>query len=343
MKLRIERFFNIRKIKDIWLKLYEHNPKLSPLQNYHYVANYCNLGLDKRGRYNVFYVLYQEEENGIQPLMICPLSTSILFRKSRGYEVLGGRESDISNFIYSEALDVDTAKQCIEFLLEHIGTPLRFRRLDGSSLIFKALESLYPNLEMTKQTYLKIPNQSDIDEYIAGLSKSTRQNIRTAYNRMNRDEIKFSLEIAYPTSKNIKLYEDGLSAYVDRQIQFYKKSTILGSKALTYLYYKTFDSESKSLKDLSNSFTAVLKLNDKTAGVMMAFSKDNFIVVPRLAIDSSFNFYSPGVILIVETLRYMLAQTELNSIDLSLGNEKYKYSMGGEEYFAYDLFIPNQR
>ncbi len=339
MDIKLEKYYNIRSVKKAWQELYAGNPKLTPFQDYAYVKHYCSLLPNKRARYQVFYLLSRNDGQGYKPIMICPLSTSLIFRNSRGYELLGGREADISDFIYSNNLTREELKDCLKRLLGALNRPLRLRRLAGHSKILEAMKELFPKLEMKEQTFLKIPQQKDIDEYIAGLSKSTRQNIRTAYNRMNRDEIKFDLEVAYPTKDKLELYNEAISAYVERQKKFYNKKYLLGSKALTELYYKTFDPESRSLKDLANSFTAVLKLNGQVAGIMMALAHENTIVVPRLAIDSEFNFYSPGVILIVETLRYMLAHTQLNSIDLSLGNERYKYSMGGEEYFAYDFQI----
>ncbi len=340
MVITAERYYNISKVKEIWHKLYQENEMFSPFQDYDYVANYCHLYPNKKGRCNVFYVLYQADSKGKKPVMICPLSVSLLLKQARGYEILGGREADIADFIYASSLSLSEAKACLKKLLETLGLPLRFKHLSEDSIILSAVRELYPELQLNEEIYLRIPKQESVEDYIASLSKSTRQNVRTAYNRMKRDELEFELEVAYPTKTNEALYEACIEAYVERQKNFYNQSYILGSKAMTAWYYRHFDPESKSLASSPKSFVSALKINGSVAGVIMAFSHNNTIVVPRLAINSAYNFYSPGVVLLVETMRYLLEHTELNSIDLCLGNERYKYSMGGVEYRSYHFTIP---
>jgi len=55
--------------------------------------------------------------------------------------------------------------------------------------------------------------------------------------------------------------------------------------------------------------------------------------------DDSFSFYSPGIILINEVLKLLLDKN-FSSLDLALGHEPYKYSMGAEDYFAYYYNYP---
>ncbi len=59
------------------------------------------------------------------------------------------------------------------------------------------------------------------------------------------------------------------------------------------------------------------------------------VVFPRLAIDSDFSDYRPGYLLITETIRYMIENTDIRNMDLSRGDEKYKYDLGGVEHYNY--------
>ena len=67
---------------------------------------------------------------------------------------------------------------------------------------------------------------------------------------------------------------------------------------------------------------------------------NNRILVPRLAINGNFSRYSPGIILINETVKYI--KNEMNNVnvfDLSKGAEQYKFVMGGSEYLHYDFIL----
>ena len=63
------------------------------------------------------------------------------------------------------------------------------------------------------------------------------------------------------------------------------------------------------------------------------------IIIPRIAIDDAFSFYSPGLCLINETIKHLIENTEYANLDLCDGDEKYKFDMGGTEYLTYKLNI----
>lgn len=48
-----------------------------------------------------------------------------------------------------------------------------------------------------------------------------------------------------------------------------------------------------------------------------------------LAIDMEYSFYSPGYVLLCETMKYVIPNTSIRNIDLCRGTEKYKTDMGG--------------
>lgn len=55
-------------------------------------------------------------------------------------------------------------------------------------------------------------------------------------------------------------------------------------------------------------------------------------MVPRLAINPKFSRYSPGIILINETMKLCESEFGYTEFDLSKGIEQYKIAMGGEKY-----------
>ncbi len=66
-------------------------------------------------------------------------------------------------------------------------------------------------------------------------------------------------------------------------------------------------------------------------GGLTSQGEENYIV-PRLSINSKYRFYSPGMLLVNETARYMINKTSIRNLDLSLETETYKSKMGGVKY-----------
>ena len=60
--------------------------------------------------------------------------------------------------------------------------------------------------------------------------------------------------------------------------------------------------------------------------------------VPRIAINEDYAFYSPGCILISETLK-CLSGSQVHNLDLTRGDEPYTFKMGGTEYHTHDLVL----
>ena len=58
--------------------------------------------------------------------------------------------------------------------------------------------------------------------------------------------------------------------------------------------------------------------------------------VPRLCINDQYAKYSPGIILINETVKSLLSN-QTHRLDLMLGDEPYKTAMGGVLTYNYSL------
>lgn len=185
----------------------------------------------------------------------------------------------------------------------------------------------------------------DYDTYFKSLSKSIRQNIRTAYNRMSRDGHSYAFEVytgevARDRVKSRKrAVADGGRVYLARQLGHYK-SGISRLRGLAYkCYVKHFNFLSAdNIVGSSESFVAALRID----GRMAAFAEGYYlkaagrIEIPRLAISADFLWYSPGMILCNELVRHVFASQKM-VIDLSRGNERYKTDMGGVIHYTNSL------
>jgi CelD/BcsL family acetyltransferase involved in cellulose biosynthesis len=102
-----------------------------------------------------------------------------------------------------------------------------------------------------------------------------------------------------------------------------------------------------ALNRLPNVFYSIISIDQKMAGFCAGFtSADGCTSIPFLAIDSRFSQYSPGGLLITETIRQLINQGRVTSLDLARGDEQYKFTYGGAEHtnYSYDiaLALPGQ-
>lgn len=338
MQLTLKKYYNINKVKESWNKLYKSNPDLTIFQDYNYAENIYKKTKIRGLRYNIFFEI---SHNG-QPLLIAPMTKKIIPSKTKNWRIFGVIQGcDTTDFIYSADMTTETMEECLKLLHKQMKGAKTYKRLRENSVLSTTLRRMHPEKELPPYPHVCIPAWDDADQYTASLSKSTRQNIRTAHNRLQKDGLSWSLQTATPISSAPTLWEEAMSIYIDRQIEAFDVRK-RHSRKNTIKYYLDKKHDSISLKKLPNTYISLLKINNKPAATLMGFidTTKKSLVVPRLAMNAEHNRYSPGLILIVETLREMIAQTNIRSIDLSRGDERYKYVMGGKEYHTNEFQIP---
>lgn len=158
------------------------------------------------------------------------------------------------------------------------------------------------------------------DDYFAALSKSSRQTIRTSYNRLERDGCRcaFTLERMNPQVCD-RMFEERMAERFNAVFNWRKRLTQM------WAHYK----HSAFRSDAATCY--VLRINGEIAAFMQGFyvAKRHSFEVPRLVMAEKFAKYSPGRLLIVEAARYFYEHTDVRMIDLTRGREPYKLAMGG--------------
>lgn len=91
----------------------------------------------------------------------------------------------------------------------------------------------------------------------------------------------------------------------------------------------------------NRGFVAKLIIDGQTASFMAGYVHHGLreVNVPILAIDDSFRFFSPGVLLVSEMAKYMMNVLGYKSLYLGRGDEKYKMDMGGACFNSLHLEI----
>ena len=175
----------------------------------------------------------------------------------------------------------------------------------------------------------------EYEDYYLSLSKHQRQNLRTAYNKIEKEGETVSLDIIDPRSLTREFRRELQFLYEDR------KARIDSGLSTFKLFYKRISAPVfKIMMSIENGKLFVLKINDKPAAVMAGFyskERDGF-VVPVLFSNNEMLRYSPGIILINEVVKELI-QEKVNSLDLARGTEQYKYMMGGKTHLNYTILL----
>jgi hypothetical protein len=321
MKLVIKHRFS--SVKADWERLYKLTPEVSPFMHpgafaiaYRYFYPYYLIW-----RTIPTFAVFTDD---VKVRAIVPLL------KSKGKNRLFG---DVNGFNECGILYDDCAilPQVISLLHKRFGE-VEFMKIDERSPV-----SSYKGSTAKESKNVAIRFDDSFDEYFKVLSKSVRQNIRTAYNRLNTDGLLLSMKYFKP---DIAVREDVpinqlVDLYVKRHAERYGVAT--GRLKQWFLKHQSF--ATRYYIKAPNAFTSVLYINSEIVGFLSGLYDDKTIIVPRLSIDSEFRRYSPGLVLICETIKYLQQNTSIRCLDLSLGEEQYKYQLGGRSHLAYRFNI----
>lgn len=273
----------------------------------------------------------------IAPLLIIKRN---YFLNNRGvYFMVRNDWSDYVNLIYS-----DFDPFALDFLFKELKkiyciSNICFENLRQGSLLYQYIKQSKhvsaDNLAICVK--LQIPHTEE--EYMKMLSKGSRQNIRTAYNRMAKDGINYSVCFDDQTyDVNRCLFIRGQRSDKKRQNKGYSFVQKIKLKLLyNLLLYKLDDYT--PLKHDKNSHVVSLYEGNKLRSYFN-YGVDyvhKTIVVMVAGTDMEFSRYSPGIIAMFEFIKMQIANANVKYIDFTRGTERYKYDLGGEEHYIHNV------
>ena len=273
--------------------------------------------------------------------MIAPL-TLRLEKNGVQYAGFGSRFRIVSEeFIYGDSFSEDDMETCLHLLLSRVGQ-INFKFLSDAGLLYKVLKSSFPFSEWGNEINVMVKLKPTYDEYIASLSKNMRQNIRTAYNRLKSDGRDYRFEIYRGADMPSNLYRQFLKLYSVNYRCRWNPSHSWWRKALSPLRVKYLHPNAMAMNCIKESLCAVLFIDGKMAAVVGGYLQKNneYLLVPRLVFDERFSCYSPGIICCLECIKHLILQG-VPLLDLPKGDEKYKFSLGGEVYWQYGGIASN--
>lgn len=324
--LSYKKTYSIYAIKRDWLYLQKKGACNSPFQEYEYMKRLRILLYPyyfTKKFISVFYSFYDDGEC----VMILPLAH---FFFGHSAELL----VNVNGLNYCDVLATD--EKYIKSALAIIANDyeeLVCRKVLDDSLLYSAVKSSIDEDRLTNNVCVNFGD--DYESYNRSLSKSTRQNLRTAYNRLNTDGKTIDVKILRGGSKSFN-YRPFIELYCKRHSHRYgvetsriKKWFLLNQSFATLNYTKN-----------NQGLTIALYIDGHLAAFMSGLlGMKNEYVVPRLSINDDFAFYSPGMLLINEAVKFFILKTDVRHLDLSQGEEPYKYKMGGEAHFTHSFLV----
>ena len=326
-------------LKCAWKEL-ETGRDMTAFQSYEWnrllILEFFSFSYNRRFSEVRCYVVYEEQTAvAILPVIIQKCNAKILWwGRKKGTYILGeGSWSDYLNFIYKEP-----NVQAWELILKNLSRPLFINYLRSNTALCQFLGERGDSCGQHPSVF--VPLSSDVAEYTASLSKSVRQNIRTAANRMNKAGLVYELRIedgkldASLANELIRMHYD--RAKIKNQKK-HKKNLHWVSRNLrnSYKEYQNrqYNIIYHSMTENESGMAVIVYLNGALAGYMYGMRDSDAVRIMHNCVKEEYNFYSP-----MFKGAYDFICDEINNkrhnvtqIDFTRGNEGYKLQLGGEE------------
>ncbi|MBQ0022287.1 MAG: GNAT family N-acetyltransferase [Prevotellaceae bacterium] len=323
----MKKTYNINSIRKEWIELQSKGGLNTPFQDFFYLKRTSKLLYPYYFRKKYMACFYCFYDDGVC-VMIVPIAKYLNCRKA---ELL----ANVNGLNYCDVLvkNVKYIKPALAMLKSDYDVLMCNKVLDSSLLYLEMKESIGDDFILNN---VCVNFDDDYERFNKSLSKSTRQNLRTAYNRINTDGRAMEFKTFRGGEMCARDYKQFIDLYIERHAYRYnlktsrlKKWFLLNQSFATLNYIKN-----------PNGMTAALYIDGKLSAFMSGLIGDKCeFVVPRLSINEEFSFYSPGMLLLNETIKYFMANTQVRHLDLSKGEEPYKYKMGGEKHLTHSFMI----
>lgn len=319
--------YNIYALRKKWKHIMDCNPAIMPTQSFEY---YCYLFLAfysrlfKVGRWRMAFHYYKnDKEESIIPLIV------------------NHKRKQIRSVSYYGRLDYDdviSTTNALEFISEAMGKiyqlypqyRITWKNINEKCIVYTTLK----DIAEIQEPCVSIELPTSYEQYYTSLSKHQRQNLRTAYNRLKTDNLDISFKIFDKSAQISKsLWNKCERIYEERH-------NMVTSSKFKQMWDRITNPYHHIMMKHPQRKIFVLFANNSPIAYMAGLydEKQKAYYVPRLCINDEYGRYSPGIILVNETAKYLIEQGA-TLLDLMEGDEKYKLAMGGVVTNNYQIQI----
>lgn len=247
--------------------------------------------------------------------------------------------SDYYDFVYAKPVSASFLKDCIAKIVSDQGcTTFSFSHIKESSALFEALQ-LFGTLESNSLDCVALDLSTSYDAHYRSLSKNARQNLRTAHNRISKNGVRS--ELLFLNQQDADTIDFKLLKAIYKERSASKNQAVHWKSQLYNLlddpFRKKLDLfDLEEVKD-TNFVVGILKLDDVIGAYFFGLKNGSVIEINRVALNHNLKFYSPGMVLLDAFVK-LAYETGIKTIDLTVGDEKYKYDLGGTTHKIFNIY-----
>ena len=335
------------KLRAWWLQL-EVGRDMTAFQSYAWAASVNEAvraeRLSRAGS-RFIYVVVQAADG--MPLLIAPfrlhrVSWSPNARRG-GYFMGRSTSSDYLDFVYAE-FSKDAAALVLDYVSKCYGiTAFRFERLLADSGVARWLATL-PGADIVTENAVHVLLPPTMEQYRRQLTKSAKQNLRTARNRAEKDGVSLAVDVhrGVVTPRERQQLLDLRSAR-QRQRRLGARTGLFSlrerlSVAYARLLYGNYDAVAHAMVSNDDSWLLRVMRGDDVCAYAYGLTDERLgratLRILHVSIDAALSRYSPGIQGLAAFLESQVQATrpDFSVIDFTRGNERYKYDLGGVDH-----------
>ena len=293
------------------------------------------------------YIYIKFDENN-QPCIIVPVFVQKItvgiswIGRKKGIYLLGDSSySDYLNFIYSAVNKKELEEMLIKIkqdLSNKKDIPFYLNCIREDTLLYEDLMLCSNNrYKISKSVYINILENEE--EFYKSLSKHTRQNLRTAKNRMKKDEMSYHIEIR--KGEQSREFAETLNEIHTMRVRSKnrKQETDILRKISRFFMNKHLEKKQKkynliveSMQSNINSFYCVVYMENEIVGYLYGLIDEKAIRIMQNCFKEEYKFYSPLFCGSYDAIVWEINDRKgYNQFDFTRGDEAYKYKLGGRE------------
>ena len=290
-----------------------------------------------------FESVYAVVESEGKTCMIAPLwiiKKTFRLLNQKGVYLLGrGSFSDYLNFVYQD-FDADAFDFLLKDLSKRYGVKYcTFEDFRESTSAYNHIMKNYRITRNSEYSCVSLRLPSTLEEYHKMLSKNSRQNLRTANNRLKKDNknLTFNFDDQHiDRDRCLEIRESKLSVKYDHFSLYIKyKYRILNR--LRYIFPRFTPIK---LYSESKVMTAIDENGNLRAFFNYGYdSKGTAIRIMAAGTDLEFARYSPGMLLMYNFITNAIQDNIIKEVDFTRGEEMYKFALGGQRRINHTIKI----
>ncbi|MCM1348118.1 MAG: GNAT family N-acetyltransferase [Firmicutes bacterium] len=269
------------------------------------------------------------------PFAIIPLLVS---RLSHKIEILSGKTAGILNAVspYHDSPEApEVFRNVAEYLrTQYKGWKFKFNDMPRQSQFANALAESFHNKGFGERGsyHVDLKKFDSFDSYMSSLSKNMYKNIRKSYNHIVTDQRTMQIRVFnmnnLPTSAYLwKIWR----LYFLRKLAWkHKRANLFWRMVCNIRGFKEAKSglKTKSIRQCPEAELVTLEIDNQLAAFMLLYRHGKYLLMPKLAIDTKFSRYSPGILIIMESMKRFFNEGMVD-FDMCRGDERYKREVGG--------------